>query len=115
MVILHSVLIGFVGFSFLYYGISCLSSDVMVAEFTRYGLSDLQRQITGILQILGGLGAILGFFYKPLQIFSMIGISALMLLGWGVRLKIQDPFLASLPSFLFFILCAYLAFYLIKN
>lgn len=115
MAIFHSVLIGFVGFSFLYYGISCLSSNVMMAEFARFGLSDLQRQLTGVLQILGGLGAIIGFFYKPLQILSMIGISVLMLLGWGVRLKIEDPFLESLPSFLFFILCAYLSFYLIKN
>ncbi|AEE20695.1 DoxX family protein [Dokdonia sp. 4H-3-7-5] len=113
MTIAHTVLIGLIGFSFLYYGVSCLSSNFMTAEFERFGLSKLQRKITGVAQIIGGLGVLIGYFYKPLQIAALMGISLLMLLGWGVRLKIKDSFIAALPSFVFFVLNAYLAYYLI--
>lgn len=109
----HIILIGLIGFSFLYYGISCLSSNFMTTEFKRFGLSATQRKITGVAQILGGLGIIIGFFYRPLQISALIGISLLMLLGWFVRLRIKDSFIASLPAFTFFVLNAYLAYYLI--
>ena len=112
MTIAHTVLIGLIGFSFLYYGVSCLSSNFMTAEFERFGLSITQRKITGVAQIIGALGILLGYFYEPLQIAALIGISFLMLLGWGVRLKIKDSFIAALPAFLFFVLNAYLAYYL---
>lgn len=113
MKIAHTVLIGLIGFAFLYYGISCLSSNFMTAEFERFGLSATQRKITGIAQIVGALGVLIGFFYTPLQVSALIGISLLMLLGWGVRLKINDSFIASLPAFSFFILNAYLAYYVV--
>ena len=113
MIIAHTILIGLIGFSFLYYGVSCLSSNFMIEEFARFGLSTTQRKITGVAQIIGGLGVVTGFFYRPLQISALIGISLLMLLGWGVRLRIKDGFIASLPAFSFFVINAYLAFYLL--
>lgn len=85
----------------------------MTEEFERFGLSPTQRKITGISQIIGGLGVVIGFFYTPLQISALVGISVLMLLGWGVRLRIKDSFIASLPAFGFFVLNAYLAYYLL--
>ena len=109
----HTILIGLIGFSFLYYGISCLSSNFMTEEFKRFGLSPVQRKITGIAQITGAIGIIAGFFYTPLQVAALAGISLLMLLGWFVRLRIKDSFTASLPAFTFFVLNAYLAYYLI--
>jgi len=112
MTLAHTILIGLIGFSFLYYGVSCLSSNFMTIEFERFGLSVVQRKITGIAQIIGGLGILIGYFYKPLQIAALLGISLLMLLGWGVRLKIKDSFIAALPAFVFFIMNAYLAYYL---
>ena len=115
MQLIQIFLIGFVGISFLIYGVSCLSTKFMSAEFKRFGLTDNQRKLTGILQILGGAGTLLGFLYRPLQIFSIIGISALMFLGWIVRLKIKDSFIQSMPSFLFFTLCAYLTYFLLTN
>lgn len=113
MKIAHNLLIGILGFSFLYYGVSCLSSNFMTEEFERFGLSITQRRITGVAQIIGGLGITIGFFYRPLQVSALLGISLLMLLGWGVRLKINDSFIASLPAFSFFIIAAYLAYYLV--
>lgn len=85
----------------------------MTEEFERFGLSPTQRKITGVAQIIGGLGVVIGFFYVPLQVSALLGISVLMLLGWGVRLRIRDSFIASLPAFSFFVLNAYLAYYLV--
>ncbi len=113
MALLHTFIIGFLGFSFLYYGVSCLSSKFMVSEFERFGLSKTQRKITGIAQIIGGCGILTGFFYKPLQIVAVSGIALLMFIGWIVRLKIKDSFIASLPAFSFFVLCLYLTYYLV--
>ncbi|WP_378175445.1 DoxX family protein [Aquimarina sp. SS2-1] len=104
----------FSAFSFLFYGFSCLFSKHMKNEFIRFGLAK-RRNITGILQILGGLGLFIGYFYLPvLAIISSGGLTLLMILGFGVRIKIRDPFLASLPSFLFAILNLYLCLKLIS-
>jgi hypothetical protein len=70
-----------------------------------------QRQITGILQLLGAVGLITGVFVSPIIGFlSGLGLSSLMLLGFGVRIKIKDSFIASLPSFVLMLLNAYIVF-----
>ncbi|MFD2565145.1 DoxX family protein [Aquimarina rubra] len=98
----------FSAFSFLFYGFNCLFTEHMKNEFIRYGLEE-KRSLTGILQILGGLGLIIGYFYMPiLLIISAGGLALLMILGFGVRIKIKDPILPSIPSFLYAILNLYL-------
>lgn len=97
----------FCALSFLGYGISCLASSHMVREFERYGLSRFRR-LTGILQFAGGLGLLAGFQFPLLGAFAAGGLALQMLLGFGVRLKIRDPFLRCLPAFLYFALNAYL-------
>ncbi len=80
----------------------------MKNEFIRFGL-EKRRNVTGILQILGGLGLIIGYFYFPILIaITSICLALLMLLGFGVRIKIKDPILASMPSLLYAILNLYL-------
>jgi len=102
-------------FCFLFYGINCLFFNKMKLEFARFGLTDLQRKITGYLQILGGLGLAFGYFFSShLLIFSAIGLSILMLLGFITRIKIRDSFYASFPAFFFFLLNLYLAFAALK-
>ena len=101
----------FVAFCFTGYGFTCLFSEKMVKEFQRFGLTDLQRKLTGFLQILGSLGLVLGYFYYPsLALFSAIGLSLQMLLGFAVRIKIKDGFYDSSPSFVFMVLNGYLAY-----
>ena len=55
----------FSGFSFLVFGIACLSTAQMKAEFIRYGLEE-SRVLVGGLQLLGAFGLLLGYYYTPL-------------------------------------------------
>ncbi|MFQ3240293.1 MAG: hypothetical protein ACI9NI_002624 [Olleya marilimosa] len=95
--------------AFLFYGINCLVSQTMKDEFVRFGL-DKQRQLTGILQLLGALGLILGYFLFPIvTVIAAAGLSILMFLGFLVRIKIKDSILQSLPSLLFAVINLYIS------
>ena len=111
---LNIILIIFSSISFLFYGYSCLSSDKMKHEFRRFKLSELQRKITGSLQIIGSITLLLGISYPILGMIATAGLTIQMLLGFIVRLKIKDSILLSLPSFAFMIFNGYLFSYFLK-
>lgn len=84
--------------SFLYYGVSVLFSNAMVEEFERFGLSRF-RKFTGILEVLGAVGLLVGYFFlPPLVIMASGGLTLLMILGVGVRLRTGPPVSAALPA-----------------
>lgn len=93
--------------SFLGYGLSCLLAARMVGEFERYGLVRY-RVLTGVLQVAGALGLLGGLRFPLIGTLAAGGLAALMLLGFGVRLKIHDGFLRSLPALLYLALSAWL-------
>jgi hypothetical protein len=103
------VLIWFSAISFLFYGLSFYTSSHMKDEFKRYGLEKFTL-LTSVLQILGGIGLIVGLQIHVILLVSSAGLSILMLCGFGVRLKIKDGFWRSLPALLYFILNGYLFF-----
>ncbi|MET4141129.1 DoxX family protein [Pedobacter sp. UYP1] len=90
-------------FSFLYYGIIFFLNAGMKNEFERYGLRRF-RNLTGGLQLLGGIGLLVGFVWQPISLISSGGLTLLMLSGLIVRIKMKDGFLLSLPSFGFMII-----------
>lgn len=92
--------------AFLYYAFSLLVSAEMKPEFERYGLEHL-RTLTGYLQLFGALGLLIGLKYNLFLTASSAALSLLMLMGFGVRIKIKDSFLQSAPSFLFMLLNIY--------
>ena len=104
---INNVLLIFSAVSFLFFGIGCLSNPYLIAEFERYGVPQF-RILTGLLQLLGGLGILLGFYWSPLQIFSCFGLALLMLFGVGVRIKIKDSFIQSFPAAFYCLLNSYL-------
>lgn len=107
---LLQALVLFSSLSFLMYGYRSLTTQAMKDEFQRYGLARF-RVLTGSLEILGGIGLIIGLWSPPLLIFASGGLSLLMVLGFGTRLYIKDPFWQCLPSFIFMLVNAYI-FYL---
>lgn len=75
----------------------------MKKEFIRFKLPKF-RVLTGLLEVLGGLGQILGFYYYPQVAFiATLGLAILMVLGFMVRLRIKDTFLESFPAFFYMI------------
>ncbi|MFZ4100656.1 MAG: DoxX family protein [Sphingobacterium thalpophilum] len=104
---INLVLIWFCAISFLFYGLSFYTSSHMKNEFKRYGLEKFTL-LTSILQILGGIGLIVGLAIHPILLLSSVGLSVLMLCGFGVRLTIKDGFWLSLPALLYFILNSYI-------
>lgn len=85
------------GLSFVTYGVLCVFSGHMKAEFERYELRGF-RQWVGYLELLGGLGVLLGHYWKPLLVFSAGGLALLMLLGLGVRMRLKDDLLQMTPA-----------------
>jgi hypothetical protein len=83
---------------FSFYGLYALFSERMVREFQRYGLARY-RVLTGVLQVAGSLGIVVGHFYSPLLLLSSGGLTAMMLLGVITRVRIKDPLAAALPAF----------------
>ena len=79
----------------------------MQGEFKRFGLEKL-RTVTGVLEVLGGAGLLFGLKWTVALWASSAGLSLLMMAGLGVRIKIGDSWLLSLPAFVLMILNAYI-------
>ncbi|WP_373520891.1 DoxX family protein [Aquiflexum sp.] len=105
-----SLLVGLVvfsGISFLIYGIAYFTSPKMKSEFIRFGLEKFGT-LTAILEILGGLGLLVGLMLNFFLLISAGGLALLMLLGVGARLRVKDGFLDTLPALLFFVLNSFI-------
>ena len=108
-------LVVFSSVSFFFFGASCFLTLKMKTEFVRYGLSQW-LPVVGVLQLLGAVGLILGYYYLPiLGIFAAMGLSILMILGFGIRLKIKDNAVKSAPSLFYALINAYIAMILLKS
>ena len=103
----------FSALSFLFFGTGCLTSKYLISEFVRYGIPQF-RVLTGVLQLLGALGLLFGFFNNYLQIISAAGLSLLMLCGVITRILINDTIFQTLPAFFYCILNAFLFLQLVN-
>jgi hypothetical protein len=100
----------FSALSFYGYGISCVLSKQMVAEFERFGLARF-RVPSGFLQVAGASGLLLGLVGYPIIGFlAALGLSLQMFAGLIVRFSIHDSFRQCAPAFIFLCLNALLAY-----
>lgn len=79
----------------------------MKSEFKRFNLEKLGL-FTIILQILGASGLLIGLKFYPFLIISSGGLSLLMLLGVGVRIKFKDSLWVTLPALFYMGLNVYI-------
>lgn len=98
---------------FLYYGLSGLLSDGMVAEFERYGLSRYRR-LTGILEVLGAAGLVVGYFVLPVLVLASAGLTLLMALGVATRIRVRDSVAETVPAFALMLVNAYILVYALR-
>lgn len=93
----------FTSLSFFSYGVSCLVSRWMRAEFERYGLPRY-RVLTGSLEIVGALGLLVGLRMPVIGLTAAVGLTLLMAGAVAVRIRIRDSVLQTLPAVAYFAL-----------
>lgn len=103
MEIINLIAILFSSLSFLIYGTLLLRSESMQLEFKRFKLEKLMI-LTGVLELLGGAGLIVGLYIDIILFISSGGLALLMFFAFLVRLKMRDSFWTSFPSFFFMVL-----------
>ena len=79
----------------------------MREEFDRFGLSRFAT-LTGVLEVLGGIGLFIGLKVTIILLLASGGLTLLMLLGFGVRMKMKDGFWLSFPSAFFMAVNSYI-------
>jgi uncharacterized membrane protein YphA (DoxX/SURF4 family) len=99
---------------FFYYGISVLASDAMVREFEKFGLLRFRR-LTGILEVLGAAGLLVGYVLPPLVIVASGGLALLMVLGVAVRLRAGPPLTDAVPALVMAIINLYVFLYAVTH
>ena len=97
---------------FFYYGVSVLVSDAMVREFEKFGLLRF-RKLTGVLEVVGGAGLLIGYLVPPLVIVASGGLALLMVLGVAVRLRAGPPLTDAIPALVMLVINAYVCVYAI--
>lgn len=103
------------GLAFIIYGLLCLLTNHMVVEFERYRMTRF-RVLTGYLEVLGGLGSIIGYFLNDMIfIFSCSGLAILMTMGAAVRIKVGDSLIQTLPAIILGIINYYLVYLKIQS
>jgi uncharacterized membrane protein YphA (DoxX/SURF4 family) len=85
------------GLLFLYYGSKVLFRTASIGEFERYRVP-AARHLVGLLEILGGVGVILGLTVAPLGAAAAVGLAAMMVLGLIVRFRIHDALRLMVPA-----------------
>lgn len=104
------ILAGFSALSFYIYGISCILTTRMAAEFERYGLARF-RLLTGGLQVAGATGLLIGLAGFPrIGFLAAVGLGIQMFSGLVVRFRIRDRLMQCLPAFIYMCLNGILAY-----
>jgi len=87
----------FTAVSFIIYGYSSFISRRMKSEYARWGYNN-QRKIVGSLQLLGGIGLILGLKINVLLITTSFCFIMMMTMAIFIRVKIKDNITDVLPA-----------------
>lgn len=104
---INTVLVLLSSLSFFAYGASYFATPHMKNEFKRFGLEKLGL-LTILLEFAGATGLLLGLFFKPLLVFSSLGLALLMFAAVIVRIQRKDGLWVSLPALFFMVLNAYI-------
>lgn len=79
----------------------------MKSEFKRFGL-EKAGSLTAVLELLGGVGLLVGLKFHLFLLISAGGLALLMFLGVIIRIKVKDSLSITLPALFFMILNCYI-------
>ena len=100
---MEKAIILFTGISFIIYGVNSFYSRRMISEFKRWGYKKHRKTISS-LQILGGLGLLIGLKINILLIASSLCLSIMMFVAIIVRVGINDNVARILPAITYLML-----------
>tara|TARA_B100000401_G_C52631237_1_gene636103 strand:+ start:120 stop:458 length:339 start_codon:yes stop_codon:yes gene_type:complete len=100
---METAIILFTGISFIIYGINSFYSKRMISEFKRWGYKKHRKTISS-LQILGGLGLVIGLQINIILIASSLCLSIMMFFAIIVRVRIKDNVARILPAITYLML-----------
>tara|TARA_B110000444_G_scaffold207053_1_gene200862 strand:- start:333 stop:677 length:345 start_codon:yes stop_codon:yes gene_type:complete len=83
--------------------------DNIVIEFKQYGLSDLIRSMVGASKIALATLLVVGVFYKEVVFISALLMAILMVCAQIAHIKVNNPIVKYIPSFLLLILSLFVA------
>ena len=83
--------------------------DNIVLEFKQYGISNLLRNIVGASKISLATILILGIWYKELLVVSSLLMAVLMICAQFYHIKVKNPLIKYVPSFLLLVLSLFIA------
>ncbi len=101
-----SVLAAGSGVAFVAYGVLCLTSASMAAEFARFGLERV-RVLTGVLEVLAGVGLLVGLRWPPALWVSAGGVALLMLGVVVMRVSLGDRLAETAPALILLVVNGY--------
>ncbi len=82
----------------------------VLKEFEQFGLSDITRNIVGATKISLATLLIVGIWYSSLVLILSILMGLLMIGAQYFHLKISNPFIKRLPSFILLVLSALITY-----
>ena len=100
---METAIILFTGISFMIYGTNSFYSKRMISEFKRWGYKKHRKTISS-LQILGGLGLVIGLQINIILIASSLCLSIMMFFAIIVRVRIKDNVARILPAITYLML-----------
>ena len=83
--------------------------DNIVIEFKQYGLSDLIRSMVGASKIALATLLVVGVFYKEVVFISALLMAILMVCAQIAHIKVKNPIVKYIPSFLLLMLSLFVA------
>ena len=87
----------FTAISFIVYGYSSFISRRMKSEYARWGYNN-QRKLVGSLQLLGGVGLLIGLKIDILLLLTSFCFIMMMTSAILIRIKIKDNIVDVLPA-----------------
>ncbi|WP_147667105.1 DoxX family protein [Cerasibacillus terrae] len=79
------------GLGFIMFGVMKFTSEDMVKGFEHFGLPQWLRVLTGILELLGAAGLIIGIWVPTLAFLAGIGLAIIMFFAALAHIRAKDP------------------------
>ena len=81
------------------------SAQTLREEFTAYGLPDWVFTAVGVVKIALALALLISIWMPDLARPAALALGAIMVVAFGMHLKVRDPAIKSLPSLVVLAMC----------